>query len=62
MNEQDKREKEINYLLYLKKQLIRHSNSKLFIKETKKEMKKLIDEKRMINGYKKLEKKRGKRK
>lgn len=44
------REKEINYLLYLKDQLI---------KQTKKEIKALQQEKDMINGYKRLEKKRG---
>ena len=42
------RVKEINYLLYLKSQLI---------KQTKKEIKILQQEKNMINGYKKLEKK-----
>ena len=46
------REKEINYLIYLKGQLI---------KQTKKEIKELHEEKNMINGYKTLEKKRGKR-
>lgn len=46
------REKEINYLLYLKNELI---------KQTKKEIKSLNEEKRMINGYKRLEKKRGKK-
>lgn len=40
--------KEIEYLLYLKSELI---------KQTKKEIKKLNLEKRMINGYKKLNKK-----
>lgn len=43
------REKEIKYLIYLKSQLI---------KETKKEIKDLHNELDMINGYKKLEKKR----
>ena len=41
------REKEINQLIYLKSQLI---------KQTKKEIKKLKQEKNIINGYKKLEK------
>ncbi len=41
------REKEINQLIYLKSQLI---------KQTKKEIKTLQQEKNMINGYKKLEK------
>ena len=41
------REKEIAYLIYLKNQLI---------KETKKEIKKLQQERDMLNGYKKLEK------
>ena len=40
------REKEINELLYLKSELI---------KQTKKEIKALRQEKDMINGYKKLE-------
>ena len=40
------REKEINQLLYLKNELI---------KQTKKEIKQLRQEKDMINGYKKLE-------
>lgn len=40
------REKEINYLIYLKSQLI---------KDTKKEIKALQQEKAMLNGYKKLE-------
>lgn len=40
------REKEINYLLYLKNELI---------KQTKKEIKELQQEKNMINGYKRLE-------
>lgn len=42
------REKEIEHLIYLKSKLI---------KETKKEIKELQQEKQMINGYKKLEKK-----
>jgi hypothetical protein len=42
------REKEINYLIYLKSQLI---------KQTKKEIKDLQEEKKAIQGYKKLEKK-----
>lgn len=40
------REKEINELLYLKSELI---------KQTKKEIKQLQQEKNMINGYKRLE-------
>lgn len=40
------REKEINQLLYLKSELI---------KQTKKEIKQLQQEKDMINGYKRLE-------
>lgn len=44
------REKEINHLIYLKEQLIR---------QTKKEIKKLQQEKNMINGYKKLERRKG---
>ena len=40
------REKEINELLYLKSELI---------KQTKKEIKQLRQEKNMINGYKSLE-------
>lgn len=40
------REKEINELLYLKSELI---------KQTKKEIKQLRQEKNMINGYKRLE-------
>ncbi len=40
------REKEINQLLYLKSELI---------KQTKKEIKQLQQEKNMINGYKRLE-------
>lgn len=47
------REKEINYLIYLKEQLIR---------QTKKEIKELQQEKNMINGYKRLEKTRTKNK
>lgn len=43
--------KEINELLYLKSELI---------KQTKKEIKQLRQEKDMLNGYKTLEKKRGK--
>lgn len=46
------REKEINKLIYLKSQLIR---------QTKKEIKNLQEEKKMIQGYKVLEKKRGKK-
>ena len=44
------REKEINYLIYLKEQLIR---------QTKKEIKELQQEKLMLNGYKKLERRKG---
>lgn len=44
------REKEINYLIYLKEQLIR---------QTRKEIKELQQEKNMINGYKKLERRKG---
>jgi len=43
------REKEIDYLLYLKSELI---------KATKKEIKQLQQEKQMIQGYKVLERKR----
>jgi len=43
------REKEISYLIYLKSELI---------KATKKEIKKLQIEKQMLEGYKKLEKKK----
>ena len=43
------REKEIRYLLYLKNELI---------KQTKKEIKNLQQERDMIQGYKRLEKKR----
>ena len=45
------REKEINYLIYLKSELI---------KQTKKEIKELQQEKRMLEGYKVLEKRRKK--
>ena len=45
------REKEIAYLIYLKNQLI---------KETKKEIKELQQERDMLNGYKKLEKRKKK--
>lgn len=44
------RVKEIQHLIYLKSVLI---------KQTKKEIKNLQEEKKMINGYKRLEKKRG---
>lgn len=47
------REKEINYLIYLKNELI---------KATKKEIKELQQEKDQINGYKVLERKKSKRK
>lgn len=43
------REKEINHLIYLKEQLIR---------QTKKEIKELQQEKNMINGYKTLERRK----
>lgn len=43
------REKEINYLIYLKSELIRN---------TKKEIKQLQMEKSMLNGYKKLTRKK----
>lgn len=43
------REKELRYLIYLKNELI---------KETKKEIKQMQQEVDMINGYKKLEKKK----
>lgn len=43
------REKEINYLIYLKNELI---------KQTKKEIKELHQEKDMLNGYKRLEKRK----
>lgn len=45
------REKEIKYLMYIKNELI---------KQTKKEVKELRNELNQINGYKVLEKKRGK--
>ena len=45
------REKEIKHLMYLKNELI---------KQTKKEIKELRTELNQINGYKVLEKKRGK--
>ena len=45
------REKEINYLIYLKSELIR---------QTKKEIKELQNEKKMLEGYKKLEKRKRK--
>lgn len=45
------REKEIQYLIYLKSELI---------KQTKKEIKKLQQERDMIYGYKRLEKKKRK--
>lgn len=45
------KEKEINYLIYLKSELIR---------QTKKEVKELQNEKKMLEGYKKLEKRRRK--
>lgn len=44
------REKEINHLIYLKEQLIR---------QTKKEIKELQQEKNIINGYKTLERRKG---
>ena len=47
----EEREKEINRLIYLKSMLI---------KQTKKEIKKLQEEKDMINGYKRLERKKRK--
>lgn len=50
VNMKKDREKEINYLIYLKSELI---------KATKKEIKELQQEKQMIQGYKKLIKKRG---
>jgi hypothetical protein len=43
------REKEIAYLIYLKSELI---------KATKKEIKELQQERDMLNGYKRLEKKK----
>ena len=45
------REKEINYLIYLKSELI---------KKTKKEIKELQQERYMLNGYKKLVKRSNK--
>lgn len=45
------REKEINYLIYLKSELI---------KATKKEIKELQNEKKMLQGYKVLEKRKRK--
>lgn len=45
------REKELKRLIFIKNELI---------KETKKEIKQMQQEVDMINGYKKLEKKRGK--
>ena len=45
------REKEINYLIYLKSELI---------KQTKKEIKELQNEKKMLEGYKVLEKRKRK--
>lgn len=47
------REKEIRYLIYLKTQLI---------KQTKKEIRELQQENKMLEGYKKLERRKGKRK
>ena len=47
----EEREKEINRLIYLKSMLI---------KQTKKEIKKLQEENDMINGYKRLERKKRK--
>lgn len=47
------REKEIKHLMYLKSEII---------KQKKKEMKALRDELNRIQGYKVLEKKRGKKK
>ena len=44
-----RREKEINYLIYVKEQLI---------KQTRKEIKELQREKNMINGYKTLERRK----
>lgn len=46
------REKEINYLLYIKSELI---------KQTKKEIKTLQQEKDMLNGYKRLERSKKKK-
>ena len=45
------REKELRYLLYLKEQLL---------KDTRKEIKEIHNELNMINGYKKLERKKKK--
>lgn len=45
------RQKEIDYLIYLKSELI---------KQTKKEIKELQNEKKMIQGYKVLERKKRK--
>ena len=45
------REKELRYLLYLKEQLL---------KETRKEIKEIHQELNIINGYKKLERKKRK--
>lgn len=45
------KEKEINYLIYLKSELIR---------QTKKEIKELQNKKKMLEGYKKLEKRKRK--
>lgn len=53
MTEQDRREKELKRLIWLRSELIR---------ECKKDIKKYHEEINQINGYKKLEKKRGKRK
>jgi len=52
MNEQDKREKELKKLIWLRSELI---------KECKKDIKKYHEELNQINGYKTLEKKRGKK-
>jgi hypothetical protein len=46
------REKEINYLIYIKSELI---------KQTKKEIKALQQEREQLNGYKALERKRQKK-
>lgn len=51
MTQEEKRIKEIKHLIYLKNELI---------KESKKEIKKLKEEKQMIEGYKVLERKYGK--
>lgn len=45
------REKELRYLLYLKEQIL---------KDTRKEIKEIHQELNMINGYKKLERKKKK--